>query len=112
SVTAVDLGQRRFTLKDQNGDKTFPVCSKALIRVDDKPGSLADIPPGSSVCAILCVHEDTAWCITAFGPSVFSTEKSVNVAASTITVAGHDRTVTTYNVAPDTLATIDGTTGH
>src|SRR5207249_2669671 len=29
SVTAVDVAQRRFTLKEQNGDKTFPVCSKA-----------------------------------------------------------------------------------
>jgi len=49
-VKACDPGQRTITLHTRGRDKTFPIAGDCKVALrGDKPGSLADIQPGSYV---------------------------------------------------------------
>jgi hypothetical protein len=122
-VKSVDAANSTITFEDGQAPanvagKTFPVAKDADIRIDGKPGKLADVPAGSFVNLGLTVDHKTARVLNAEGPHLGdcggSMVRSVDAVNGSITfdekataaVAGK-----TFLVAKDALILIDGKLG-
>jgi RNA polymerase sigma factor (sigma-70 family) len=110
-VKAVDAEKNTLTVAHKQGESTFNVAPDAHISIDLKPGKLAGLPPGANITLSQFVDAKTAGNIQAGGSSIFGSVKAVEMAKSTITVAGNpdDRT---FSVTKDTSIVIDGKPGQ
>jgi RNA polymerase sigma factor (sigma-70 family) len=95
TVKAVDAAKNTITFDDDKAPpevagKTFPLMKDAHVMVDNKPGRLAGVPPGSVLSLYLCVDQKTVCTFHAAGP-VFEGQhavvvKAVDAAKNTITL--------------------------
>jgi hypothetical protein len=83
--------------------RTFTVLKDAWIQIDNRPGKLTELPPGSFANVTLTVDQKAVRSIGAQGPRLTGVVKSLDMAKNTVTVDG-----TTYGVAQDALIVIDG----
>jgi RNA polymerase sigma factor (sigma-70 family) len=121
-VGAVDAGRSTITLADNDfnrqrdlAGKTFTVAPDATIRIDFKPGKLAELPAGAFLNLGVYADQQTAWNIDAQGPCLGgcggSEVKAVDAERNTITY--HDKAMAevagkTFTVAKDLEIVIDG----
>jgi RNA polymerase sigma factor (sigma-70 family) len=121
-VKSVDAENKTITFDDKApamlAGKTLPVSSDADVRIDGKPGKLADVPAGSFVNLGLTVDSKTARILQVEGPHLGecggSMVKSIDPVNSRITfddsahatIAGR-----TFVVAKDADVLIDGKPG-
>jgi hypothetical protein len=107
NVSAVDPANFTITF-DANAraavaGKTFSVAKDAMVAVDGRPGTLAEIPPGARVFGKLLVDKVTVGTVHASGPGLSGVVKSVDAGNYTVTV---DDKV--YPVAKDAVVGVDG----
>jgi RNA polymerase sigma factor (sigma-70 family) len=106
-VRAVDAEKGTITFEDRAAPdvagKTFTVAKDASVAIDDKPGKLAGVPPGSFVGVTLTVDRRAVRSLGARGPRLACVVKAVDAEKRTITVAD-----TTYAVAKDANVVIGG----
>jgi RNA polymerase sigma factor (sigma-70 family) len=110
-VKAVDAANRTITFDDKAraevAGKTYSVAANALVLIDGRPGTLADVPAGVYVDLGLAVDRLTATRVLAQGPVVSGTlVKAVDAGKSTVTI--DDKT---YSVAKGVNLLIDGQPG-
>jgi RNA polymerase sigma factor (sigma-70 family) len=115
-VKSVDAEKNTITVAGNPDDKTYRVAPDTVIMIDEKPGKLAAIPPGSYLHAMnLRVDQQTAGSINAYGPSYHHVGvKAVDADKNTITIddrAPPDVAGKTYPLATDPRITIDGKSG-
>jgi RNA polymerase sigma factor (sigma-70 family) len=94
TVKTVDAEKNTITFDDDKAPpevagKTFPLMKDAHVMVDNKPGRLAAVPPGSVLSLYLCVDQKTVCTFHASGP-VFEGQYAVMVKA----VDGAKNTIT------------------
>jgi RNA polymerase sigma factor (sigma-70 family) len=105
SVKEVDA--EKGTITDAR-DRVFTVAKDTQIRVEGKPGKLADVPVGARLILVPSVDQKTARYITAFGPELLNlTVTAVDAEKGTVT-DGNDRV---FTVTKDTEITIEGKPG-
>jgi RNA polymerase sigma factor (sigma-70 family) len=106
TVKAVDVQANTISYGDkaQSGSegRTFVVTKDTLLSIDGKPGTLAEIPVGSSANIQVCVDQQTARSLAAEGTQINGQVKAVDAAVRTVTV-----NEATYPVAPDAHIAID-----
>ena len=115
-VKAIDAARNTITVAHKSGEKTFAVAKDASVRVDGKPGKLADLPVEAHVTLKLSVDQKTALSIeqgnakkgTAGIAAVAGVVKAVDAAQNTITVV-NKLGENTFTVAKDASVSIDGT---
>jgi RNA polymerase sigma factor (sigma-70 family) len=89
-VKAVDADKGTITLDDDKGPpelvgRTLPVAKDADIQIDEKPGKLAELPPGTSVNVRLSADRKMVRRISAEGSKPGGLVKAVDAEKSTIT---------------------------
>jgi hypothetical protein len=121
-VKTVDADNKTITFDDKApselAGKTFPVAAEADVRIDGKPGKLAELPAGSFVNLGLTVDRKMARLLFAEGPHLGecggSMVKSIDPANGSITFddsAHADVAGKTFSVAKDANILIDGKLG-
>jgi RNA polymerase sigma factor (sigma-70 family) len=117
-VKAVDAEKSTVTVAHKGDEKTFAVARDADVRIDGKPGKLADLPVGALVALALFVDLNTPGSIQATGRQLAGFVKSVDAEKSTITL-DEQNTITlegqgvesTFGVARSAAIEIDGKPG-
>jgi RNA polymerase sigma factor (sigma-70 family) len=119
-VKAVDPGNSTITFAAEGAPaevagKTFPVAKDADIRIDNKPGKLAGVPPGASVWLGLSVDQKTIIVIQAEGAQLGNqggvVVQAVDAEKGTITVDINGEGEKTFPVAKDADIRIDNKPG-
>jgi RNA polymerase sigma factor (sigma-70 family) len=115
-VKAVDVEKKTITVSGNPENRTYLVLPETVIRIDDKPGTLADIAVGSRLHALNArVDGKTADSINAYGPEYHHVAVgSVDPAKNTIhfdDTAPKDLAGKTFAVARDTQIKVDGKRG-
>jgi RNA polymerase sigma factor (sigma-70 family) len=122
-VKATDVEKHTITFAADKGPaevagKTFAVTRATEVRVDGRPGKLAELPPGASVDLSLSADQKTARRIEGYGPQWQGVVvKVVDAEKGTLTLEDNDfnraRDLAgkTYLVARDALILIDGKSG-
>jgi hypothetical protein len=116
TVKAVDTQKNTLTISGHPDDRTYTVAPDTIIRIDDRPGKLADIPTGSGVHALnLRVDQQTADGINAYGPGYHHVPvRAVDPEKGTITLddkAPGEIAGKTFPVASDANIQVDGQPG-
>jgi hypothetical protein len=118
-VKAVDADRNTITLGDYPQqpadlvDKTLPVARDAFLWIDEQPGKLAGVPPGTFLLGlVLSVDQKTVRGITARGPEFQNVlVTAVDAEKNTITVDMNGEGEKTFAVARDAKIEIDGKAG-
>jgi RNA polymerase sigma factor (sigma-70 family) len=110
-------------LPANGGEETFAVAKDARIEIDGKAGTLAGLPPGTTVGLAVCVDRKTVSGISAAGPALSGVVKAVDAEKNTITITDTrwnsgtgkdlpgDGGEETFPVAKDAGIEIDGKPG-
>jgi uncharacterized protein (DUF4415 family) len=93
-IKAVDVARHTLTFDDDNAPeplagRTFPVAKDASIQIDDRPGTLAEVPPGVRIDVGMSVDQKTISSFRVVGlgwTGVFV--KAVDAGKGTITFDG------------------------
>jgi RNA polymerase sigma factor (sigma-70 family) len=86
-VKAVDAANGSITLASKAGEHTYAVGKEARISIDDKAGTLADVPVGAQVKAQLSADQKAILSLGAGGASIKGTLKGVDADKKKVTVA-------------------------
>jgi hypothetical protein len=112
-VKIVDVDKNTVTLADDMAEKTFTVTKDALVEIDGKRGTLAEVPTGSHV-SLSRVDVKTVDRIRAVGLGFQGLVKAVDAEKNTLTVAHRylpSEPEKTLVVAKDAPIEIDGQRG-
>jgi RNA polymerase sigma factor (sigma-70 family) len=122
-VKAIDTANNTITFDDKANPsvagKTYSVSKNALITIDGKPGSMAQLPSDCYVNLVLSVDQKEALRVNAQGPPLEcecfgSNLSAVDAANFTITFDANARAPVagkTFSVAKDAMVAVDGRPG-
>jgi RNA polymerase sigma factor (sigma-70 family) len=86
-VKAVDAANGTITLADKAGERTYAVAKDAHVVIDDRAGTLADLPVGAHVKARLSADQKAVLALGAAGPSIKGVLKGADADKRKVTVA-------------------------
>jgi hypothetical protein len=116
-VGSVDAAAGTVTIGTKTADKgkteqTFKLASDAQIRIDGKPGKLADLPAGANIEVLMLEDAKEASVVNAMGPRTGGTIAKVDGSTITLEPRGEEaKQLTSFVLAVDANIFLEGRKG-